>query len=43
VIRYEAALKADKFVVIASGTATDVGAARVILSDHHGQAQIHGR
>ena len=43
VIRYEAALKADKFVVIASGTATDVERARVILSDHHGQTEIHGR
>ena len=42
VIRYEAALKANKFLLIASGTAADVERAREILSGAAtGQVQVH--
>lgn len=41
VIRYEAALKADKFLLIASGTSAEVERARAILAEHKGQPQLH--
>ncbi len=44
VIRYEADLKANKFLLIASGTAAEVERARAILaSAAMGQVQIHAR
>lgn len=41
VIRYEAAIKANKFLLIASGTAADVERARGVLVERGGQAQVH--
>jgi hypothetical protein len=43
VIRYEAAIKANKFLLIASGTAADVERARAVLVERGGQAQVHAR
>ena len=44
VIRYEAALKANKFLLIASGTAADVERARASLAGVGGrQVQVHTR
>lgn len=44
VIRYEAALKANKFLLIASGTAGEVERARASLADlGGGQVQVHTR
>jgi hypothetical protein len=43
VIRYEAAIKANKFLLIASGTAADVERARGVLVERGGQAQVHAR
>lgn len=44
VIRYEAALKANKFLLIASGTAADVERARSSLAGMGGgQVQVHAR
>ena len=43
VIRYEAALKADKFLLVASGTTAEVERARGVLAEHNGQAQVHAR
>ncbi len=41
VIRYEAALKADNYLLIASGTASEVERARAILAERGGQVQVH--
>jgi hypothetical protein len=41
VVRYEAELQANKFLLIASGTATDVERARRVLAESKGQAQVH--
>lgn len=43
VIKYEAALKANKFLLIASGTNAEVERARAILAEHNGQTEIHAR
>jgi hypothetical protein len=43
VIRYEADLKADKFLLIASGTAAQVEQARALIAERGGVAQIHAR
>ncbi|HEY5375899.1 MAG TPA: hypothetical protein VIK01_19605 [Polyangiaceae bacterium] len=43
VIRYEADLKASKFLLIAGGTAADTERARAILAGHGGYVQIHSR
>jgi hypothetical protein len=43
VIQYEADLKANKFVLIASGTAADVERARGVLAERGGKAQVHAR
>ena len=43
VIRYEAALKANKFLLIASGTNAEVERARAILAEHNGQTAVHAR
>ena len=41
VIRYEAAIKANKFLLIASGTTAEVERARAILAARGGQVQVH--
>jgi len=41
VIQYEADLKANKFLLIASGTAAQVEQARAILAERGGKAQVH--
>jgi uncharacterized membrane protein len=41
VIRYEADLKANKFLLIASGTAAEVERARGILAERGGRATVH--
>jgi hypothetical protein len=41
IIRYEADLKANKFLLIASGTAAEVERARSILAHGAGQPQVH--
>jgi hypothetical protein len=41
VIRYEADLKAHKFLLIASGTAAEVEQARRVLAEHGAQASVH--
>jgi hypothetical protein len=43
VIQYEADLKANKFVLIASGTAAEVERARGVLAERGGKAQVHAR
>jgi hypothetical protein len=43
VIQYEADLKANKFVLIASGTAAQVERARGVLAERGGKAQVHAR
>jgi uncharacterized membrane protein len=42
VIRYEAALKANNFLLIASGSKVEVARARAILAERGGQAVVHG-
>jgi hypothetical protein len=41
VIKYEADLKANKFLLIASGSAAEVEQARTIISGRGGRAQVH--
>ena len=41
VIEYETQLKANKFLLIASGSAADVEKARGLLAEHNGQLGIH--
>jgi hypothetical protein len=41
VIRYEADLKANKFLLIASGNAAEVDQARAILAERGGHAKVH--
>jgi len=41
VIRYEAAIKARKYVLIASGTPLEVERARAILAERGGEATVH--
>ena len=43
VIRYERDLKADKFLLIASGTAAEVGRARAILAERGGHVEVHNQ
>ena len=43
VIQYEADLKANKFVLIASGTASEVERARGVIAERGGKAQVHAR
>jgi len=43
VIQYEADLKANKFVLIASGTAAEVERARGVIAERGGKAQVHAR
>jgi len=43
VIRYEAELKANKFLLIASGTAAEAERARGLFAERGGRAQVHGR
>jgi len=43
VIQYEADLKANKFVLIASGTAAEGDGARGVLAARGGKAQVHAR
>jgi len=43
VIRYERDLKADKFLLIASGTAADVDKAQAILAERGGHVEIHNQ
>jgi hypothetical protein len=44
VIRYQADLKANKFLLIANGTAAEVERARAILAEAGaGQVQVHAR
>ncbi len=43
VIRYEAALKAQKFLLIASGTGPEVESARRILAERGGDVTVHAR
>lgn len=43
VIRYEADVKADKFLLIASGTASEVERARGLLAERGGRVQVHAR
>jgi hypothetical protein len=43
VIRYEADLKADRFLLIAKGTAAEVERARAILAERAAHANVHGR
>ena len=41
VIRYERDLKADKFLLMATGTAAEVERARAILAEQGGQVDVH--
>lgn len=41
VIEYETQLKANKFLLIASGSAADVEKARGLLAEHNGQPGVH--
>ena len=41
-IRYEAELKANKYLLIASGNADDAKRARSILAEHGAEAAVHG-
>jgi hypothetical protein len=43
VLRYEAALKANKFLLIASGTAAQVEQVRAIVAERGGKAKVHAR
>lgn len=43
VIRYESELKANKFLLIASGTAAQVEQARALIAERGGVAQVHAR
>ena len=43
VIRYEADVKANKFLLIASGSAAQAEQARAILAERGGQAKVHAR
>jgi hypothetical protein len=43
VIRYEADLKANKFLLIATGTTAQVEQARAVLAERGGQAKVHAR
>jgi hypothetical protein len=43
IIRYEAELKANKFLLIASGTAAQVEQARSVIAERGGVAQVHAR
>jgi hypothetical protein len=43
VIQYEADLKANKFVLIASGTVAEVERARGVIAERGGKAQVHAR
>jgi hypothetical protein len=43
VIRYEADVKANKFVLIAAGTAAEVERARAILVQRASQVNVHAR
>lgn len=43
VIRYEAQLKSNKFLLIASGPAAEVDRARALLTEHSGESQVHAR
>jgi hypothetical protein len=43
VIRYEADLKANKFLLIASGTAAEAERARGLFAERGACAQVHGR
>jgi uncharacterized membrane protein len=43
VIRYETALKADKFLLIATGTSSEIEQAHAILASHGGQVNDHAR
>ena len=43
VIRYQADLKANKFLLIASGDAAQVEQARAILAEHGGTTAVHSR
>jgi hypothetical protein len=41
VIRYESAVKANKFLVIARGTPTEVESARTVILDRGGDVSVH--
>jgi hypothetical protein len=41
VIQYETQLKANKFLLIASGTAEDAEQARGLMAEHNGQPEVH--
>jgi hypothetical protein len=43
VIQYEADLKANKFVLSASGTVAEVERARGVIAERGGKAQVHAR
>ena len=43
VIRYEAQLKANKFLLIASGSLAEIDQARRLLAEHNGQVELHAR
>jgi uncharacterized membrane protein len=43
VIRYEADLKTNKFLLIASGSGSEAEHARAILAAHGGHVQVHSR
>ncbi len=43
VIQYEADLKSNKFLLIASGTAAEVEGTRAILAERGGRVQVHQR
>jgi hypothetical protein len=43
VIRYETALKANKFLLLASGSAADAEQARGVLAARGGEVQVHAR
>lgn len=41
IIRYERAIKANKFLLIAGGTAAEVERARAILAERGGEVEVH--
>jgi hypothetical protein len=43
IIRYERDIKADRFLLIAHGTAADVERARTILANRGGRVEVHAR
>jgi uncharacterized membrane protein len=43
VVQYEAQIKANKFLLIASGAPAEVEQARALLAEHHGATELHAR